>query len=53
MTLSWTRGPWWCASCGRVFENALVPDGGGPPSCTYCGTALELQGEGDDDPGED
>lgn len=42
-------GPWWCPSCSRAFATTLATNHG-EPACERCGTQLEEQGSGDDEP---
>lgn len=42
-------GPFWCPSCSRAFQSVLTTNHG-QPCCPTCGTLLEEQGAGDDDP---
>lgn len=46
-------GPWWCPSCSKDYPSTLatsLADGEQVPACPKCGTPLEEQGTGDDDP---
>ena len=42
-------GPWWCPCCSRAHD-ATLSTNDGEPCCPRCGTWLEEQGTGDDDP---
>ena len=48
LTVTWVSGPWWCSSCGRVYPSAAATEAE-EPRCR-CGSVLELEGTGDDDP---
>lgn len=42
-------GPWWCPGCSTSTDLTMSSNHGGP-ACVRCGTPLEEQGTGDDDP---